>query len=108
MTVVLADGTVATIDAQSEPDLWWAMRGAGHNFGIVTSVTAKIYPRIHTTYAIETLMFTGDKVAALYQAANDHLLRNGAQPVDLINWSYWFNVPTIDPKGRFSFYAPAA
>ncbi|KAK4448818.1 hypothetical protein QBC34DRAFT_300590 [Podospora aff. communis PSN243] len=97
MTIVLADGSVKTINSQS--DLWWAMRGAGHNFGIVTSVTSKIYPRIHTTYAIETLMFTGDKVAALYRAANDHLLKNGTQPVDIINWSYWFNVPPIDPTG---------
>ncbi|KAL2128641.1 hypothetical protein VTI74DRAFT_8914 [Chaetomium olivicolor] len=97
MRIVLADGTVKTIDTNS--DLWWAMRGAGHNFGIVTSVTVKIYPKIHTNWAIETLVFTGDKVKALYQAANDHILQNGSQPVELINWSYWFNNPQVDPNG---------
>ena len=97
MDIVLADGTFKTIDASS--DLWWAMKGAGHNFGIVTSVTSKIYPAIHTTYAIETLMFTGDKVHDLYQAANNHLLQNGTQPVDIINWSYWMNIPQIDSGG---------
>ncbi|KAK4129230.1 FAD-binding domain-containing protein [Parathielavia appendiculata] len=97
MNVVLADGTLKTIDADS--DLWWAMKGAGQNFGVVTSVTVKVYPAVHQNWAIETLMFTGDKVQAVYQAVNDHLLKNGTQPVDLINWSYWFNVPPIDPTG---------
>lgn len=96
MNVVLADGTFKTIDASS--DLWWAMKGAGHNFGIVTSVTVKLYPLEHTNWAIETLTYTGDKVEAVYQAANDHLLRNGTQPVDIINWSYWFNLPDVDPN----------
>ncbi|KAK4034985.1 hypothetical protein C8A01DRAFT_48756 [Parachaetomium inaequale] len=103
LNIVLADGTLQTIDANS--DLWWAMKGAGHNFGIVTSATIKIYPRTLTNWAIETLMFTGDKVKALYQAANDHLLRNGTQPADLINWSYWFNLPEVDPNNPIiAFY----
>lgn len=99
MKVVLADGTLKTISASCHSDLWWAMKGAGHNFGIVTSVTVKIYPAVHKTWAIETLMFTGDKVEALYQAANDHLLQGGTQPVDIINWSYWMNIPQVDPTG---------
>lgn len=35
--VVLADGSVVTADADTEPDLFWAMRGAGGNMGIATS-----------------------------------------------------------------------
>ena len=35
--IVLADGTVTRADAQENPDLFWAVRGAGANFGIVTS-----------------------------------------------------------------------
>lgn len=41
MNIVLAGGSMQTIDETS--DLWWAMKGAGHNFGVVTSVTSKIY-----------------------------------------------------------------
>ncbi|KAL5360111.1 FAD binding domain protein [Aspergillus floccosus] len=94
--IVLADGTLRTIDARS--DLWWALKGAGHNFGIVTSVTTKIYDIEHADWAIDTLIFSGDKVEAVYQAANEHLLNNGTQPVDLINWSYWLNNPSAGPN----------
>lgn len=94
MNIVLANGTVATIDSNS--DLWWAVRGAGHNFGIVTSVTSKIYDIEHEDWAIEIVTFSGDKVEELYDAANKYLLKNGTQPVDVINWSYWFNKPDAD------------
>ncbi|CAI7592387.1 unnamed protein product [Penicillium viridicatum] len=92
--IVLANGTLATIDSSS--DLWWAIKGAGHNFGIVTSVTSKTYDIEHKDWAIEILTFSGSKVVELYEAVNTHLLKNGTQPTDLINWSYWVNIPSAD------------
>ena len=33
--MVLANGSAVTVSADSHPELFWAIRGAGHNFGIV-------------------------------------------------------------------------
>lgn len=97
MNIVLSNGTLATIDSKSE--LWWALKGAGHNFGIVTSVTSKIYDIEHKNWAFEIMTFKGDKVEELYKLTNEHILKNGTQPTDVINWSYWFNIPDVDPTG---------
>jgi FAD/FMN-containing dehydrogenase len=43
-TVVLADGSVVQTDAERDPDLFWALRGGGGNFGIVTSFSFRCRP----------------------------------------------------------------
>ncbi|KAG8416249.1 hypothetical protein J3458_006845 [Metarhizium acridum] len=96
MDVVLANGELQTVDSKS--DLWWALKGAGHNFGIVTSVTTKVYDIQHRDWAIETIVFSGDKVGAVYDAANKYLLQNGTQAANVINWSYWLHDATADPN----------
>jgi FAD/FMN-containing dehydrogenase len=42
--VVTADGRLLTASATQNEDLFWAMRGAGHNFGVVTSFKYRLHP----------------------------------------------------------------
>ena len=41
--LVTAAGEVLTVDAASHPDLFWALRGGGGNFGVATSLTYRLH-----------------------------------------------------------------
>ena len=45
--MVLADGSFTTASARNNDDLFWAVRGGGGNFGIVTSFEFRLYPLSH-------------------------------------------------------------
>ncbi|KAI1116255.1 FAD-binding domain-containing protein [Nemania sp. NC0429] len=45
MRVVTANGSAITVSQSSHPDLFWAMRGAGANFGVVVSATYQLQPQ---------------------------------------------------------------
>ncbi|MER7840726.1 FAD-binding oxidoreductase [Streptomyces sp. NPDC096040] len=64
--LVLADGTSARADAEREPDLFWAVRGAGGNFGVVTAVELEAYETDDVVFA--DLVFDAGDAAALIEA----------------------------------------
>jgi FAD/FMN-containing dehydrogenase len=50
-TIVTADGAARVASASSEPDLFWALRGGGGNFGVVTSFEFRLHPVGPEVYA---------------------------------------------------------
>jgi FAD/FMN-containing dehydrogenase len=97
--IVLADGTVKNVSSDSsDPDLWWALQGAGHNFGIVTSVTMRIYDAPNEDFwSFESYVYTQDKVEGLYERINA-LWPDGSQPSGLINFSVLMRNPAVDAE----------
>lgn len=69
LNVVVANGSLVTVTA-ADKDLFWALRGAGPNFGIVTSVVMKSFPvpQAKSTAWLGALFFTGDQVEAISEA----------------------------------------
>jgi hypothetical protein len=48
--LVTADGRARRVDAEHEPELFWALRGGNGNFGVVTALEFAVYP-VETLYA---------------------------------------------------------
>ncbi len=95
--MVLGNGTVVVASSTSHPDLFWAIRGAGHNFGIVTQFSYKIYDvPSNNSWAWESFIYTADQVEALYAQINA-LTRTSTQLVELFNYSFFARIPAIDP-----------
>lgn len=62
--MVLADGSFVTASADKHPDLFWAIRGGGGNFGVVTSFLFKAHP-VKMVYAGPILYELDQATAAL-------------------------------------------
>ena len=45
--LVTADGEILDVTAESHPDLFWALRGGGGNFGVATTFTYRLHPLRH-------------------------------------------------------------
>ncbi|PVF97273.1 FAD-binding domain-containing protein [Serendipita vermifera] len=50
-TLVTADGAIRTVNAETEPDLFWAIRGGGGNFGCATEFVYRLHPQRAMIYA---------------------------------------------------------
>lgn len=98
MDVVTANGSEIKVSATSNPDLYWGMRGAGHNFGIVTKFQYKIfdYPKGQDTYYV-TYIFTEDKLEAFFTQLN-RLINDGNLPKDISSYALYILNPSISPK----------
>ncbi|KAI1163880.1 hypothetical protein F5B18DRAFT_617685 [Nemania serpens] len=99
MNVVLADGSAIKVNDKTHADLFWGMRGAGHNFGIVTSFEMKIYPKILETWHYHNYYWTADKLEGVFKALNK-FHNNGNTPVLMaVNYGgYWWNPNVTDTE----------
>ncbi|KAI8931400.1 hypothetical protein NX059_011730 [Plenodomus lindquistii] len=104
INLVLGDGTAIRVSPTSHSDLLWAMKGAGHNFGIVTSFEMNIFPRGPDTWHYHNYVWRGDKLEAVFSALNK-LHNNGSTPVNMaINFGNFLMNNTITDKEPILFW----
>ncbi|WP_235566863.1 FAD-binding oxidoreductase [Microbacterium sp. Root180] len=88
--LVTARGDVLEVNADSHPDLWWALRGGGGNFGVVTRFDFRAHPLSHVVFA--TLGVGGDARPVL-RALRDTMK---VAPRELT--VTYMHVPPMDPS----------
>src|SRR5438309_4952513 len=90
--LVLADGSFVKANAEENSDLFWAIRGGGGNFGVVTSFTFKLHP-IGTIYG-GPMLYELSEAAEVMKWYRD-LIKTA--PDDLNGWFAFLTVPPAAP-----------
>ena len=69
--LLLANGTTITASESSNSNIFWALRGAGHNFGIVLQATYQVYPQEnHGKHYVVDFEFELGKTEAVFETMN--------------------------------------
>jgi hypothetical protein len=90
--VVLADGSMVIASADENPDLFWALRGGGGNFGVVTSFLYRGNP-VHTVFGGPTL-WELDRTEEIMKWYREFILQ---APEDLTGFFAFLTVPPAPP-----------
>jgi FAD/FMN-containing dehydrogenase len=90
--MVLADGSFVTANADAHQDLFWAVRGGGGNFGVVTSFLFRLHP-INTVYA-GPMLWPLEQAAEAMRFYRDYIL---TAPEEVNGWFAFLTVPPGPP-----------
>lgn len=90
--MVLADGRLVTAKAAENEDLFWAVRGGGGNFGVVTSFLFRAHP-VSTVYG-GPIIWPIDQADEILRWYRDFIM---TAPEDLYGWFGFHRVPTGSP-----------
>ena len=89
--IVTADGQARVASASSEPDLFWAIRGGGGNFGVVTSFELALHPVGPQVYA-GLVVYPLEQARKVLRAWRDFTLR---APAELTVWTVLRKAPPL-------------
>ncbi|WEJ57205.1 FAD-binding oxidoreductase [Devosia sp. FJ2-5-3] len=94
--VVMADGTVKTASKTENPELFWAIRGGGGNFGVVSSFEFQAHP-VKDVFAGPIFWDAAKHGATVMRAYRDFI---GSAPEALGSFVGLKTVPSMDPFPR--------
>ena len=72
LRLVTAKGEIINVSSTENSELLWGLKGAGHNFGIVTAVVVNAFPQINDGMHWEsTMIFLSDHIEEVTLTIND-------------------------------------
>jgi FAD/FMN-containing dehydrogenase len=89
--VVLADGSVVNADESENDDLYWAIRGGGGNFGVVTQMKMRLHPV--STVLAGPMFWDLDNTVDLLKWYREFILN---APEDVYGFFAFATVPPVD------------
>lgn len=92
--IVLADGSLVRVDTDHHPDLLWALRGGGGNFGVVVSLELDLHP-VTTVYA-GTLLYRYEAARRVFDGFREF---SATAPDELALRTTLLNWPPGAPQG---------
>ncbi|MFC6732908.1 FAD-binding oxidoreductase [Haladaptatus sp. DYSN1] len=101
--VVTADGEVRTANVDHHEDLFWAIRGGGGNFGVVTSLEYRLHevgPMMPTLF----VWYHGDDANAVLEAYRAY---TETAPIDSSTLAFTTFVPSIEEFPETTWGSPA-
>jgi FAD/FMN-containing dehydrogenase len=97
MEIVTADARLLRVDADHHPELFWALRGGGGNFGVVTAIEFDVYP-VDDIYA-GAMFFEFERSSEVLHAWNALL---PTLPDELMSWASVMHFPPIPDVPAFA------
>ncbi|HWQ01960.1 MAG TPA: FAD-binding oxidoreductase, partial [Gaiellaceae bacterium] len=91
--IVTADGQLRHASATENPDLFWAVRGAGSNFGVVTAFEFDAHP-VGPMVTVGAVFYPLDEAAKLLPAWRDYM---ASAPDELSSLAILVSVPPAEP-----------
>jgi FAD/FMN-containing dehydrogenase len=89
--VVTADGRLLVASETENGDLFWALRGGGGNFGVVTSFEYRLYP-LDPTVAFAGPVYALDQATQAMETFRDFFL---SAPDELNGGAVWQTIPAV-------------
>ncbi|RAH78611.1 FAD-binding domain-containing protein [Aspergillus japonicus CBS 114.51] len=102
LEVVLANGRFVTVTEQSNPDLFWALRGGGGGtYGVVTSIISRLHPKIPVTVSTFSFMTSTNVTADTFWAGVDAYMKRFPTYADAGTYAYFWIIKLGEESFEF-------
>lgn len=71
VNMITAKGEKIAVNATENPDLFWGIKGAGNNFGLITEATYRVYPKTTLFHFTIEADYSPDSLEQILEAMNE-------------------------------------